>query len=125
MKLKVAFTGLILWWIMIFTLTTIPSKSLPTVQINDLDKIIHFCMYGGLSFWLSVVLGKRGFSGFPLLTIVFLVGLGYGIFDEWHQPFVGRSSCTMDLLADMIGLVLIATPISIYFQVKKVKQRAN
>ncbi len=125
MKLKVAYLGLFFWWILIFAMTTIPAKSLPNVQVNDLDKVVHFLMYGGLSFWLSTVLGKRGFSGIPLLVIVFFVGLSYGIFDEWHQSFVGRSSSSMDLLADMIALILIAIPISIYFQVKKVKQRVN
>ncbi len=125
MRNKVAYLGLICWWILIFALTTLPAKSIPNVSVHDLDKLIHICMYGGLSFWLTTVLGKRGLSGLLLLTVVSIIGLSYGIFDEWHQSFVGRSTDFHDLIANMIGIIIVASPISIYFHIKKVKQRAN
>ena len=99
---------LIFYWLLLFTLTTLPSKSIPAIGVND--KVEHLLAYFGLSFLLYLtllfqkksILFKKNALLFTL-TFVFL----YGIIDEVHQLLIpGRSCEFFDFTADMLGGIL-------------------
>lgn len=121
MKKKTAVIGLILWWGLIFALTSLPGKSLPKSTIIGIDKLVHLVMYGGLSFFLTVVLAHRGLGGLKLLLSVFAITVIYAYFDEWHQPFVGRTFSHYDVMANMTGVLLTSVPVTYYYFRKRVK----
>lgn len=119
MKKHAAKIGLIIWWIFIFLLTSIPGKDLPKVDIKDIDKLIHFIMYGGLGFWLSLFLGLRGVRGIKLFITVVIIAFAYSIIDELHQPPLGRNFSVYDIIADIIGLLITTVPMVLLFSRKK------
>jgi hypothetical protein len=71
------------------------------------DKVVHFCVYGLMSLLLWWALDR----GQPWLVAlaIFLVGAA----DEWQQMFLpGREAGLGDLLADMMGGILILLTMS-------------
>lgn len=95
--------------------SSIPSNSLPNLQIFSQDKLIHFMEYTGLglAFWISGrrhwlrLLRSRCTTGFCVLTLgLVLPGALWAASDEFHQLFVGRDCSIWDWLADLCGLVL-------------------
>ncbi len=75
------------------------------------DKLVH----GGLFLILGLFLawGRRKTGSGVSLFLFFLIGVGYGALDEWHQSFVpGRDASLGDWVADsagvMLGLVLFS-----------------
>ncbi len=125
MKNKSAVIGLVLWWGFIFTLTSLPGTSLPKNSIIGIDKLVHIVMYGGLSFFLTIVLAKRGLRDIKLLISVILITLIYAYFDEWHQPFVGRTFSHYDVIANMIGVLITSVPVTFYYFRKRIKVCAS
>ena len=114
------YTPLVIHWISIFFLTTIPTKSFPKIFAYD-DKAKHLIAFLVLSFFLTLALRvqnkyrllKEKFIVFTLLICSF-----YGIFDELHQLFVpGRSAEVLDWVADFVG-----TLIGIYLANKIIKK---
>lgn len=71
------------------------------------DKIVHFIVFGGLSYTLSWPFFRTLRRPFwAVWCAVVCAGL-FGIFDEWHQAHVpGRFSDVYDIYADMVGAVL-------------------
>ncbi len=125
MTKRVVKVYLILWWCFIFGLTSIPGSSLPSVDVISVDKIVHLVMYGGLGFWLTIFFGKKGVSGLRLFLLVFVISVAYSFFDEWHQPFIGRTFSLLDVSANIIGMIITSLPLSIYYSRKRVTARAN
>ena len=76
------------------------------------DKLVHGGLF--LILGLSLAWGKgRAGSGVSGL-VVLLMGVGYGVLDEWHQSFIpGRDASVGDWVADsagvMLGLVLFTS----------------
>lgn len=99
---------LILYWIVLFILTSLPSNI--SLDINVSDKIEHFGAYGLLSFLLYSNLYFQTkyqlLNKFPAIFTLLFAAL-YGMVDELHQLFVpGRSADVRDWLADFLGSVL-------------------
>ncbi len=68
------------------------------------DKVIHGALYLVLGLTLSWA-GYRGGYAIPV-SVLILVGIGYGALDEWHQSFVpGRDPSVGDAVADAIGVL--------------------
>lgn len=107
-KILLVYLPLIFYWILLFTLTTLPTESVPSVGVND--KLEHLLAYFGLSFLLyltlhfqkkSIILKKYA------VLFTFLVIFVYGIMDEVHQLLIpGRSCELLDFLADLLGGVI-------------------
>ena len=103
----------ILWAVLIFVSSSIPSALIPSLKVTDIDKLLHFGVYFLLSFFTYRAL--RNQTRIPvlarraLLWTVLLIIL-YGATDEIHQYFVpGRSADVLDLVADTLGAcVLVA-----------------
>lgn len=96
---------LIIHWITIFILTSLPSDQLPSVEISD--KINHFLAFFVLGFFLNLTLKYQ--NKFPsykesALILSLIIASLYGLMDELHQLLVpGRSAEVLDWVADFIG----------------------
>lgn len=106
---------LVIYWIILFILTSLPSSAAITMNVSD--KIEHFGAYGLLSVFLYLNLYFQ--NRFELLkkfpaTFTVLIASIYGMVDEIHQMYVpGRSAEFLDWLADFSGS-LVAVLITRY-----------
>jgi VanZ family protein len=98
----------ILWALLIFVLSSIPSRNLPPLDVFGMDKIAHCAVYFVLC-WLihrSLVQRKR-LTMFSSLAISAVLAILYGMTDETHQLFVeGRNASLPDLMADATGALM-------------------
>ncbi|GJQ64459.1 MAG: teicoplanin resistance protein VanZ [Melioribacteraceae bacterium] len=109
-KLGLVYIPLIVYWIILFTATSLPGRSLPKLFITFGDKLKHFAAYLILAILLSITLRLQ--NKYPRLkdeyvkyTVV--ISSIYGIFDEIHQIFIpGRSFDLLDYVADLAGIAL-------------------
>jgi VanZ family protein len=99
---------LIIYWIILFIATTLPSNELPNMHVSD--KIEHFSAYFILSVLLNLtmmfqgkyLLLKRKAWLFTILIIITYAGL-----DEVHQLFIpGRDCEFLDWVSDSSGVLL-------------------
>ena len=118
-KVVLVYLPLIFYWVLLFTLTTLPSQSVPSVGVND--KIEHLLAYFVLSFllYLTLLVQKKSvlLKNNALLFTLLLI-FAYGILDEVHQLMIpGRSCELLDFLADLSGGILgvISLKIMIHF----------
>jgi VanZ family protein len=107
-KVKVIYIPFVIYWMILFTLTTLPGKDLPDVGIND--KISHFTAYCGLAVFLNIFLmvqNKKKILKEKAWMFALIFGASYAMIDELHQLFIpGRSCDVLDWTADVIGLLL-------------------
>jgi len=102
---KKRFTVALLGAVGLLVLTHIPQKCMPDgLETFDLDKILHIFAYGvltGLMIW--AIKPPRGLI---VKLGVLIILLFLAIADESTQAFVGRSTSSMDVVADMIGIFI-------------------
>lgn len=81
-----------------------PANSLPKdiYWFEGADKVVHFGIFGVLSFLYKATFSRQAFGRCFLILIL------YGIATELAQEYMhlGRSGDPLDLLADAIGIVL-------------------
>lgn len=113
-NLKVLFLinlPLLVHWLTIFTLTSLPAESLPSVSLGD--KIEHLIAYLVLGFFLYFnILFQNNWSLLKrnIFLSAFLIALLYGAFDELHQLLIpGRSAEFIDWIADVTGAIIGVT----------------
>lgn len=87
------------------------SFSRPLVEINSFayeDKLLHMLIFFIFGVCLLLPLSKKdNFNERKSLLIIFIIGVLYGAFDEFHQSFVpGRLCDIFDLLADSVGIAV-------------------
>ena len=115
-KLKYFIPALI-WALIIFIVSSIPSLSTPTFGIRMFDKLAHFGEYFIFALLVSFAIGKQPLGISKTFWISTLIAGLYGFFDEFHQLFVtGRDASGLDALADLFGG---ASASGIYFLWKK------
>jgi VanZ family protein len=108
-RIKVLVIPLIVYWILLFIGTTLPSaKYADFFEISD--KIKHFSAYSILAILLGLNLyfqeKWKSLSLFHLNYTFIICGI-YGILDELHQLFVpNRSAEVLDWVADILGTIL-------------------
>lgn len=97
---------LVVYWIGLFVLTTIPVESMPRL-FEYQDKIEHFVAYGVLAFLLTLTLSFQKRSNLlssKAFLFAFIFILAYGAVDELHQLIVpGRYCDFYDWIADSVG----------------------
>ena len=104
-KIRLVYLPLIIYWLVLFTATSIPVDRLPSVGLSD--KINHFAAYFLLAvlLYLTLIYQRKSrllFEKAPIATIV--ISLLYGAIDELHQIFIpGRFAEFMDWAADLLG----------------------
>ena len=107
-KKYLVYLPLILYWILILILTSLPGVDVPNIQISD--KIEHLLAYGGLGFLLNLSLRIQ--NKFPIVKkypawFTILIVSSYGALDELHQLFIpGRTCDILDWSADTIGVII-------------------
>jgi VanZ family protein len=79
----------------------------PIINIPNIDKIVHFGMYFGLTSVL-ILENKRALRGTYSLFIIALIALSYGIVIEFMQSAltVTRTGNVFDALADFAGILV-------------------
>lgn len=117
------FAPAITYYGLIFYFSSKPSEI--TVEIPDLDMVLHCLEFVILGFFLSLGYFKSfGFSIKSKAFIVLFNGIILGILDEIHQYYVpGRESEVTDAIADGAG-ILIGVLIYLYLQ-NKVKEKSK
>lgn len=107
-KVLLVYTPLIVYWLILFTATSIPTKDLPSIGFSD--KVNHLMAYFVLSVlvYLTLLFQRKSellFNYAPIVTLI--ISSFYGIADELHQMFIpGRSAEVFDWFADAIGAIL-------------------
>ena len=107
-KLVLVYLPLIFYWIILFTLTTLPAQSVPSVGVSD--KIEHLLAYLVLSIllYLTLLFQKKSalLKNYAMLFTLLIV-FAYGVLDEVHQLMIpGRSCELLDFLADVLGGII-------------------
>ena len=107
-KVYLVYAPLIIYWLILFILTTLPSGSAPDM-IKVSDKLKHFSAYGLLAFLLSLTLhfqDKYDYLRQHNFLITVLIIAFYGFIDELHQAFIpGRNCEFLDWIADTLGAI--------------------
>lgn len=99
---------LVIYWIILFVATTLPSRDIPEIGVSD--KVEHFGAYMVLAVLLNLTLMFQ--NKYPkikkkawLYTLIFCVT--YAGLDEIHQLFVPSRDCDiLDWLSDSSGVLL-------------------
>ena len=93
--------------------SSLRGNSIPKSYIFTLDKLLHIIEY--------FIFGTLLFFGFFFTSkkpdvISFIIGMFYSFIDELYQStVVGRDASTLDILADIIGLILSILFIKLFF----------
>ncbi|MCW8810897.1 MAG: VanZ family protein [Ignavibacteriaceae bacterium] len=107
-KVMFVYFPLTLYWIILFTATTLPGKDLPELGISD--KIEHFSAFFILAVLLNLALiyQRKSYFLFKNASIAtIIITLLYGAIDEIHQLFIsGRSADIRDWFADSSGVII-------------------
>ncbi len=102
----------IVWAVVIFGLSSIPSDKFPDFTFSIPDKVAHATVFG--VFCYLCYRAFRSQTRFKILsrfalTMSVVLTLIYGITDELHQLFVpGRTSDVFDVAADTVGGLVTA-----------------
>jgi len=110
----VAWVATIAYWAALIFVTHIPPDHLPNTHVSD--KLEHFAFYGVLTALLLFAL-SRGGGGLTLARAAGAVAivLVSGAFDEWTQPWFGRTCSLGDWLADATGAAVAAAAILMWW----------
>ena len=105
-KTAVRYGPVILWALLILTVSSIPNLSAPGTQFRFIDKIAHIIEYGIFGYLLtSAWIPPAKMYSRKRIVIVVTIGILYGILDEIYQSCIpGRESDPFDVLADAIGV---------------------
>jgi len=123
-KVLLVYLPLIFYWIILFTLTTLPAQSVPSVGVSD--KLEHLLAYFVLSIllYLTLLFQRKSvlLKNYAMLFTILIV-FAYGIIDELHQLMIpGRSCELLDFLADMIGGIIGIIIVKILFSFYKFQE---
>ena len=110
----------IIWAVLLFIISVIPSNSFPNTNIANIDILVHFCSYSILSLLILSGIKKGNLSINSIdLTLCILVSGGYGMILELLQPIVSdRATEFSDFLANFIGASFGAGLMFIYHKQK-------
>ena len=105
-KRKLYRTIFIIWSLILFTLTSYPKLSVPSVHIVSFDKLAHAFVY--LIFaWLFMLMHDQQNLARIVKRLMLLAAI-IPLADELHQiPIPGRFFSVWDIVADLIGFSII------------------
>ena len=90
-------------------------------------KLAHFSIYALVGVWIMSFMSTFKTRLYKKWIVSMIVGVGYAIFDEYHQSFVsGRAPSIMDVWIDSLGvlagILVVLIIISIYRALKSDKE---
>jgi VanZ family protein len=98
------------WSLVILIATLIPGKTIPKVGFFQIDKVVHFFIFGVLMFLSCYALKKTyEYTGRPFryIRIALIYSLALGVIIELIQQYVpGRGPSVADVVANSIGVAL-------------------
>jgi VanZ family protein len=95
---------LLIWWLAIWAVSSVPSKQLPSLQILSVDKLAHAGVYLVLALLANRSLRQAGAGTKTVMLVYCLLLLNAGL-DELHQYLIpGRSVSWWDFAANGLGL---------------------
>lgn len=107
-KVLLVYTPLIVYWLILFTATSLPVEKLPSMGLSD--KVNHLMAYFVLAVLVNLTLLFQRKSEFLFkyaAVATLLISSFYGIADELHQMLIpGRSAEVLDWVADALGAIL-------------------
>jgi VanZ family protein len=115
----------LIYALLIFIVSAIPSLTPPNLGFVLQDKILHFIEYSLFSFllFLAFFTSGRQFLKKNVFFLSCLIGMVYAVTDEIHQGFVsGRSREFFDFVADSLGIIMVQLCIWLYLKRKKNRQ---
>ena len=108
------------------------STCAPTIDnsiIPNLDKIIHFFVFGCIAWLLAVVMDNKGWFADAYIRIASMSMVCVGLFsvgDEYLQSFtLTRHAEFVGVLADMAGALVVLVVWGFYKQGKNVMCKSN
>jgi len=123
-KITLIYVSLVIYWLILFTLTSLPSTKLPETHIND--KVEHYAAFCILSVLLTFTFQlQKKYSSlhrYSYLFSILFVAL-YGMLDELHQLYVPGRYCDInDWIADVSGGIF---GLIIVFIINKLSKRIS
>jgi VanZ family protein len=99
----------LIWWE-----SSHPGDELPGVQWwGRHDKIVHASAWAVLAVLAAGGALARGWRARTAIGFAVVLGVGYGLVDEWHQSHVPHRDASLDdVCADLVGSVLGAAAIA-------------
>jgi VanZ family protein len=98
------------WSVVILVITLMPAEKLPEVGIIQIDKLVHFFVFGLLMFLTmfgAVKVLQHKNSNANIVIPSFIYGTGLGVLVEFLQLFVpGRTFSVIDIIANTIGTII-------------------
>ncbi|NQT23923.1 VanZ family protein [candidate division KSB1 bacterium] len=121
MKKSISLHGPTLFWaLLIFTISSIHSLTVPDLGFQVQDKFYHACEFAVFGFLLRRSASAFSFSTSTLWKLSALIGIVYAGLDEIHQYFVpGRYADWGDLVADIVGIFLGIVAFRVWMRYKK------
>jgi len=119
MSKNVRFYLFLIYWLILYTLTSLPGYSLPkSIKISDkVEHLLAYALFGvlfNLYFWEKLTVSSRKYFNLTLI-----IGGLYALFDEVHQLFIPmRSGEIFDWVADFLGLLISVWIIKIVLKYK-------
>ena len=110
-----------LWTVLMLALTLMPSESIPDIKVFSYDKIGHFGLFGGWTFFLGLYfIVYREKTNINLVLLMF-AGILFGVFIELMQFLLpgSRSASWGDVIANSLGCLtawLLLRPIRDYLK---------
>ncbi len=106
----------LLYLILIFGLSSIPSDPRPKSAPIFSDKVAHFVLYAGLGWLFARLESRGGASRGRLLLAAVLIAATVGLADEFYQGFVPNrtrefAAWVADLSGGTAGAVLAVGPL--------------
>lgn len=128
------FRNVILWSVVIWTLSLFPGRHLPGIpdffQLLKPDKIIHLILFATFVFLLLQSILKQygyGFLRFYGIIIALITGIGFGALTEYLQYSINinRSGNIYDFIANTLGCLIGLALFLILRRKKMRKANAN
>lgn len=96
----------VIWCLLIWTVSSLPSRNLPSLGTMGFDKLAHLGEYTILGF-----LVKQGLKNFKLhwtqMLLLYTLLMLLATTDEFHQSYIpGRSVSAYDQLANILGITI-------------------
>lgn len=107
-KIWLVYVPLTIYWVMLFTATSIPVERLPSLGLSDkINHLIAFFLLAILLYLTLIYQRKSRFLYEKAAIATIIICMLYGAIDEIHQLFIpGRFAEILDWVADGSGAIL-------------------